>query len=185
MSKVLTEFKRYYGDVWIDLDQAMRVGGREFVDAFLNTQPNRLGEAFRQRLFLHTEGHPLFTVELLRDMQERGNLVRDEEDRWLEGPSLDWDTLPPRVEGVVEERIRRLEDLLIGQRDSLGPGQVGKAKVRRDSRVAGARCAGRPESPPLLEPGFEQRGGCRRVCPPAATTHSPSATAMVSPNSRA
>jgi ABC-type oligopeptide transport system substrate-binding subunit len=112
LDKVLTEFKRYYGDVCIDLDQAMRVGGREFVDAFLNTQPNRLGEGFRQRLFLHTEGHPLFTVELLRDMRERRDLERDEQGCWVEGPSLDWDTLPPRVEGVVEERIRRLDDEL-------------------------------------------------------------------------
>ena len=42
-------------------------------------------------------------------MQERGDLVRDEEGRWVEGQALDWETLPPRVEGVIEERIGRLE----------------------------------------------------------------------------
>jgi tetratricopeptide (TPR) repeat protein len=30
----------------------------------------------------------------------------------MRGPALDWETLPPRVEGVIEERIGRLEDEL-------------------------------------------------------------------------
>ncbi len=41
-------------------------------------------------------------------MQERGNLVRDAEGRWVQGPSLDWNALPARVEGVLEERINRI-----------------------------------------------------------------------------
>ena len=40
-----------------------------------NTEPNHLSTSFRQALYQHTEGHPLFVVELLRDMQERGDLV--------------------------------------------------------------------------------------------------------------
>jgi ABC-type oligopeptide transport system substrate-binding subunit/DNA-binding SARP family transcriptional activator len=107
--KVLSEFKRQFGDVSIDLDRAGEAEGRRFVDALLDTQPNRLSGAFRQALFHHTAGHPLFTVELLRAMQERGDLVRDADGSWLQGPNLDWQALPPRVEGVVEERIGRLD----------------------------------------------------------------------------
>jgi ABC-type oligopeptide transport system substrate-binding subunit/DNA-binding SARP family transcriptional activator len=109
LEKVLAELKRQYGEVWLDLAEAQELEGRGFIDAFLNSEPNRLGEGFRGTLFRHTAGHPLFTVELLRAMQERGDLMPDAEGRWVEGPALDWQTLPARVEGVIEERIGRLE----------------------------------------------------------------------------
>ena len=41
-------------------------------------------------------------------MQERGDLVHDPDGYWIEGQSLDWDALPARVEGVLEERINRI-----------------------------------------------------------------------------
>jgi adenylate cyclase len=50
----------------------------------------------------------LFTIELLRGLQERGDLVKDREGRWIEGPTLDWETLPARVEAVIAERVGRL-----------------------------------------------------------------------------
>jgi ABC-type oligopeptide transport system substrate-binding subunit len=109
LEKVLSELKRQYGEVWLDLAEAQELEGRRFIDAFLDSEPNRLGEAFRGTLFRHTAGHPLFTVELLRAMQERGDLMSDEEGHWVEGPSLDWEALPARVEGVIEERVGRLE----------------------------------------------------------------------------
>jgi tetratricopeptide (TPR) repeat protein len=109
LEKVLGEFKRTFGDIWLELAQAEEAEGRGFVDVLLDTQPNRLGAGFRQTLYQQTGGHPLFTVELLRAMQARGDLVQDEEQRWVEGPTLDWQKLPARVEGVIEERIGRLE----------------------------------------------------------------------------
>ena len=109
LEKVLAEFKRYFGDVLVTLDQAEEAERRQFVDAVVGTEPNQLGEGFRQALYQHTDGHPLFTIELLRDMQERGDIVRDEQGRWIEGPVLDWGALPARVEGVIEERLGRLE----------------------------------------------------------------------------
>jgi ABC-type oligopeptide transport system substrate-binding subunit/tetratricopeptide (TPR) repeat protein len=112
LEKVLAEFKRYFGDTRLDLGLAQEAEGRQFVDALLDIQPNRWGEDFRQALFRRTEGHPLFTAELLRDMQERGDVVQDEQGCWVEGPALDWETLPARVEGVIEERIGRLEEEL-------------------------------------------------------------------------
>ncbi|MFQ5859688.1 MAG: tetratricopeptide repeat protein, partial [Anaerolineae bacterium] len=112
LESVTSEFKRYYGDIWIHLGQADEAVGRQFVNALLDTEPNRLGEAFRQALFQHTRGHALFTSELLRDMQERGDLVQDRAGRWIEGSTLDWGALPARVEGVIEKRIGRLEEAL-------------------------------------------------------------------------
>jgi tetratricopeptide (TPR) repeat protein len=109
LEKVLAEFKRYFGDVRVDLAVAQEDEGVHFVDALVDTEPNQLGGGFRQALHHHTGGHPLFTIELLRDMQERGDLVQDEAGRWMEGPVLDWQALPARVEGVIEERIGRLE----------------------------------------------------------------------------
>ncbi|MCP4539742.1 MAG: tetratricopeptide repeat protein, partial [Chloroflexi bacterium] len=109
LARVLNEFKRTFGDVWVRLGQPDEGAGRGFIDALLDAEPNRLAEGFRAALFHRTEGHPLFTVELLHAMQERGDLLKDEHGCWIEGPALDWETLPARVEAVIEERIDRLD----------------------------------------------------------------------------
>jgi len=106
---LVDEFKRHLGDIQLDLEQFVPAEEQAFVDALLDSEPNRLGPAFRETLLRHTKGHPLFTIELLRDMQERGNLVRDEAGRWVEGATLDWNTLPVRVEAVIKQRIDRLD----------------------------------------------------------------------------
>jgi len=108
LAPVLAELKREFGDVEIPLGDGDGSSAREFVDALLDSEPNRLGASFRQALARRTHGHPLFTAELLRAMRERGDLARDADGRWIEGPDLDWDLLPARVEGAIEERIRRL-----------------------------------------------------------------------------
>jgi ABC-type oligopeptide transport system substrate-binding subunit/class 3 adenylate cyclase/ABC-type transporter Mla MlaB component len=112
LEPVLAEFKRLHGDIWIDLSAITEDEEHQFIKAYLDSEPNRLSQGFRQALYDHTDGHPLFTVELLRDLQERGALVMDEEELWIEGPELDWDVLPARVEGVIEERIGRLKEEL-------------------------------------------------------------------------
>ncbi|MGE5602904.1 MAG: ATP-binding protein [Nitrososphaerales archaeon] len=108
LEKVITELKRYQGEIELSLDAAAAAERRAFVDSLLDSEPNVLDETFRSALFERTDGQALFTVELLRAMQERGDLVRDAAGRWAPGPSLDWDALPARVEGVIEERIARL-----------------------------------------------------------------------------
>ena len=112
LESVVNELKRYYGDIQIEVGQEEVGEGRQFVDALLDAEPNRLDEGFREALYRHTRGHSLFTVELLRDMQERGDLARNGSGQWTEGPTLDWRSLPARVEGVIEERIGRLESEL-------------------------------------------------------------------------
>jgi tetratricopeptide (TPR) repeat protein len=112
MAEIVSELKRQHGDIWLDLGGLAPIEGRHFVDAYLDTQPNRLDEAFRKVLYQHTGGHALFTVELLREMQDRGDLQRDDQGYWLEGEVIDWHTLPAKVEGTIEKRINRLTEEL-------------------------------------------------------------------------
>jgi len=89
----------------LDLDSA---DGRAFVDAWLDSEANLLDEGFRVALTRQTAGHPLFTIELLRAMQERGDLVRDEACRWVAAATLRWDTLPTRIAEALAVRVERL-----------------------------------------------------------------------------
>ncbi len=118
LQRLLDEFRRSYGDVWLDLN---RPPGRAFIDAFIDNEANGLDEVFRETFFRRTGSHPLFVVELLRDMQERGDLFMDQTGIWRARPSLDWDALPARVEGAIEARIGRLDEAL---RDILGVAAV-------------------------------------------------------------
>ncbi len=109
LEPIVHEFKRDFGDIELEVG---KTEGRKFVDDFVDTELNLLDDAFRDTLYSQTRGHPLFTVELLRDMQERGALVKDKDGYWKEGPKLRWDTLPARVDAVIEERINRLNEKL-------------------------------------------------------------------------
>jgi tetratricopeptide (TPR) repeat protein len=109
LEPVTFELKRYYGDVIINLGAEEADERRTFVDELIDSEPNALDESFRAGLLRHTEGHPLFTVELLRDLQERGVLAHDKRGRWILAREVDWAELPPRIEGVIAERIGRLE----------------------------------------------------------------------------
>jgi ABC-type oligopeptide transport system substrate-binding subunit/class 3 adenylate cyclase len=112
LQSVLPEFRRYFGDIELDLTEVPIEEGRQFIDQLVDSEPNHLGEDFRTALFAHTEGHPLFTIELLRSMQERGDLERDGDGRWVQTKSLGWDEVPARIEGVIEERFNRLDPTL-------------------------------------------------------------------------
>ena len=106
---VFNELKRDYGEIEIDLD---KLEGQKFVDAYLDIEPNNLGEEFRKTLFMQTKGHPLFTIELFREMKEHGMIVRDQAGRWIEGKTFDWKRLPSRIDAVITERINRLTKIM-------------------------------------------------------------------------
>jgi predicted ATPase len=116
LEPVLNEIKRYYGNIWVDLAKETEHERKEFVDALVDSEPNHLNDDFRKHLFAKTEGNTLFTMELLRDLKERRYLIKDQNGFWIEGKHLQWGTLPTKVEGVIEERIMRLEQQL---RDAL------------------------------------------------------------------
>jgi predicted ATPase/DNA-binding SARP family transcriptional activator len=104
---VLHELQALYGEIVLDLSRA---DGRQFLAAVLDSQPNRLDAGFRETLYQHTEGHALFTTELLRGMAARGELVQDGSGCWVRGSELNWDQLPARVEAVIAERVARLPE---------------------------------------------------------------------------
>jgi DNA-binding SARP family transcriptional activator/predicted ATPase len=105
LEPVINEFRREFGDITVNLGQAE---SRDFVTALLESEPNRMGSPFKEMLYWQTQGHPLFTIELLRGLQERGDIVKDSQGYWVAGASLDWETLPVRVEAAIQERIARL-----------------------------------------------------------------------------
>ena len=105
LEPILNEFQRDFGDILIDLDQAE---GGEFIDAWLDREPNRLELGFRQQLYQHTRGNPLFTIEFIQGLKNRGDLVQEETGLWIIADSLNWDNIPFRVEAVISEKIARL-----------------------------------------------------------------------------
>ncbi|MBN1995848.1 MAG: AAA family ATPase [Anaerolineae bacterium] len=107
LSSVLHELQARYGEIGLDL---ARADGRQFLGAVLDSQPNRLDDGFRETLYQHTEGHALFTTELLRGMVARSELVQDASGCWVTGTELNWDQLPARVEAVIAERVARLPE---------------------------------------------------------------------------
>lgn len=105
LEPLINELQRNFGDIHVRLNQS---DGRHFVDALIDSTPNRLERSFRDALYRQTAGHPLFTVEMLHGLQDRGDVAQDEDGAWVESPQLDWHILPARVEGVIRERIERL-----------------------------------------------------------------------------
>jgi len=109
LAPILQELARQWGDVLVDLDRA---DGRAFVEAYVDSEPNRLGAVFRRALYDHTGGNPLFTVELLRSFERDGSLVQDEAGRWVpaaaDGP--DWERWPPQVETLIAGHLAGLPD---------------------------------------------------------------------------
>ena len=109
LTAAIAEMQRVHGDLAVVVGSS---GEREFVDSLVDSEINQLDEAFREEFFAHTRGHALFTVELLRTLQDRGLLLRDSSGSWVAGDELDWATLPKRVEGVIAARIERLSEHL-------------------------------------------------------------------------
>lgn len=109
---VIHELKRVHGDIFVDLaeeTEAERVG---FVDAMLETEVPGLGPDFRRAFLEHTEGHALFSRELLHSLRENRAIAASDSGRWEQTKPIDWSDIPPRVEGVVQERVDRLDEEL-------------------------------------------------------------------------
>lgn len=105
LAPLVGELRAQWPDACVDLDAS---DGRAFVDSLLDARPNRLDARFRDTLLRHTGGQPLFTVELLRGLQERGDLRRDAEGCWVAEEAVGWGRLPARVEALIAERVDAL-----------------------------------------------------------------------------
>ncbi len=108
LAGVVAEWERLFGGAGVALMPLGEPDGARLVDALLDGGADGLSAGFRDALLRHTEGHPLFVVEAVRDLQARGVIVRTPDGGWSEGGVPDWSALPARVEGVIGERIRRL-----------------------------------------------------------------------------
>jgi DNA-binding SARP family transcriptional activator/predicted ATPase len=151
VGSVLRELTRQLGDILVDLDRA---DGRAFVEAYLDSEPNRLGAGFRQALYDHTEGNPLFTVELLGSFERDGTLVQDEAGLWIQAAGPDWGRWPPQVEAVIAGHLAGLpdEDRVL----------LGAASVQGEQFVAelAARAL-----------GWDEEAAVRRLSGPLRTRH--------------
>jgi DNA-binding SARP family transcriptional activator/predicted ATPase/predicted negative regulator of RcsB-dependent stress response len=105
LMRLVHEVTHDLGAIEVALNQA---DGRSFVDAWLDKDPNRLSDRFRETLFTQTKGHALFTVELVNTLQERGDLHRDKAGRWLATETVCWDLLPAKTEAIIAERVSQL-----------------------------------------------------------------------------
>jgi DNA-binding SARP family transcriptional activator len=106
LAAVLNELQRRYGKIQVDLSHADR---EAFVNAYLDSRPNNFDADFRAKLYRHTHGNALFTVELLNGMQAQGDVIQDQYGYWMPGPQVNWEQLPARVEAVIAERLGRLD----------------------------------------------------------------------------
>jgi DNA-binding SARP family transcriptional activator/tetratricopeptide (TPR) repeat protein len=107
LGSVLHELQREWRDILVDLDEA---DGRVFVEAYVDSEPNRLRAIFRHALYRRTGGNPLFTVELLRSFERDGMLVQDDAGQWVEAAGPDWERLPPQVDAVIAGHLAALPD---------------------------------------------------------------------------
>lgn len=115
--KPLAELQNLYGDITINLNRLTEQERRSFVEHLLDAEPNQLDASFRSQLFRRTEGHALFTAELLHNFQERGELHWEAGRGWVASERLDWERIPARAEGIIAERIGRLSPQLRGVLD--------------------------------------------------------------------
>ncbi len=107
---LIHEVKAHHGDTEINLDSVSEKEAEIFVDEFLDSEQNQLDASFRKNLLAQTGGHPLFTAELLRAMQDQGDIKQLGNEGWVANSNLKWENLPAQVEGVIETRLSRLDD---------------------------------------------------------------------------
>ena len=107
------EINRYLGNTVLDLtDTVSNAQSRAFVDAIIDRQPNIIGARFREELAQHTEGHPLFTIELLQLLQMRGKLYTNSSGKLVASTVINFQELPDKVEAIIAARMHRLNHKL-------------------------------------------------------------------------
>jgi predicted ATPase/DNA-binding SARP family transcriptional activator len=105
--EIVQELSAVYGDIQVDL---MQSEGVLFVKELIQSEPNELDQHFRDSLYHHTSGNPLFAIELLRGMQLRDEIIKNNRGKWITSQHLNWEKLPGRVEAVIARRIAHLSE---------------------------------------------------------------------------
>jgi DNA-binding SARP family transcriptional activator/RecA/RadA recombinase len=107
LERVIDELKATPTGLALDLD---RLGRSAFFDPWLDPFPVAYPASFKDALYHTTQGIPLYVIELLRGLQERGNLAINASGAWAPAADLDWESLPPRLEALVAGRMHRLPE---------------------------------------------------------------------------
>jgi len=117
LEPIVHELGRTWGEIYVNLDLSLekkeeKAEVEDFVKEYVNERysPNTFDEGFIKLITHQTEGLALFIVELLMDFEERGLIRRDEEGTWHQVEKIDVQALPAKVDSIVEERVRRLND---------------------------------------------------------------------------
>ncbi len=113
MDKLINEVKISYGNVFLHLDNIDVWERRKFMDQLLDREANVYDAAFRQTLFERTGGNPLFVSEMVCLLKEEGVLEQNEVGIWTNHKIPDWQSYPVRIEGIIRERIGRLEESMV------------------------------------------------------------------------
>lgn len=113
LSKLINEVKISHGNVFIDLDKNPESEKQEFLAAVLNAEPNEFEQEFITNLYQHTQGNPLFINELISLLRENNDIQLNNEGKWFSTPDFSLHAYPARIEGIIQERIGKLEESLI------------------------------------------------------------------------
>jgi tetratricopeptide (TPR) repeat protein/transcriptional regulator with XRE-family HTH domain len=111
LESVINEIGRQVGNVVVDLGTTI---GNERGQAFIHDLLQTLSiapadeDALADFLFSRTEGHPLFSTELIRWLQDTGGMERDADGLWHRTASATERKAPGKVRAVIAERIDRL-----------------------------------------------------------------------------
>lgn len=113
LSKLINEVKISYGNVFIDLDKMSDNEKKSFLIEILNSEPNSFDNEFVTKLFQHTHGNPLFVTELISLLKENNDIYLNDEGKWSNYSDFSLNEYPAKIEGIIQERIGKLEDSLI------------------------------------------------------------------------
>ncbi|HEU4543260.1 MAG TPA: ABC transporter substrate-binding protein, partial [Jiangellaceae bacterium] len=109
LRKATRESSRQVGDSLLDLDAIDPSAERALCDALLDLEAPDLDHRVRDEFYRQTHGHPLFVLELVRDLKAHGDLVMRSSASWTALPGVSWDHVPATVAAVIEQRLDRLD----------------------------------------------------------------------------
>lgn len=108
VARMIDELRGRHGEIEVDLDE---VDGRRFVEAYLAAEDCERDAALVDAVYARTDGHPLFTIELVRRLKGDGGCLSLAESFTLKAddePVLAWTRLPARLDAALRERLASL-----------------------------------------------------------------------------